>query len=354
MKSLATSTALHAVILTMGLWAFGEPRPLDLTQGESLPVTLVTMEEYSQAMIGAEDAPVAETSTPDPTQTPEQTPMPAENVGDNEVDLESPPRPVPAPRDTVQTATAEAPPPPAPQTPPTPEPEPQVEPEQPVEPQPPEPEAVAEPQPAEPAETAPEPEVIDEAALPAETPPEPQMPQMPQNVPVPQAKPTPPPAQRAAPRPVETRTTETANDDAEKEFDADEIAALLNRDASAGGGARRSTETANLGTTRQTGSKLSQSELDALRAQVSRCWSPPVGLADAGPLLITVTMQLDPTGQLMGMPQIVRGGGSSMVERAAGDAAVRAVRRCAPYSLPADKYDNWANVTMNFDPSQMF
>ena len=36
------------------------------------------------------------------------------------------------------------------------------------------------------------------------------------------------------------------------------------------------------------------------------------------------------------------------------EAAVRAVRRCAPYSLPAEKYDTWKDVTFNFDPSQMF
>ncbi len=54
------------------------------------------------------------------------------------------------------------------------------------------------------------------------------------------------------------------------------------------------------------------------------------------------------------MPEILSGGGSSMAERVASEAAVRAVRRCAPYNLPAEKYDTWAQVTVNFDPSQMF
>ena len=32
----------------------------------------------------------------------------------------------------------------------------------------------------------------------------------------------------------------------------------------------------------------------------------------------------------------------------------RAVSRCAPYNLPAEKYDAWADVIVNFDPSEMF
>jgi colicin import membrane protein len=28
--------------------------------------------------------------------------------------------------------------------------------------------------------------------------------------------------------------------------------------------------------------------------------------------------------------------------------------RCSPYTLPADKYDAWADVIVNFDPSEMF
>ena len=43
-----------------------------------------------------------------------------------------------------------------------------------------------------------------------------------------------------------------------------------------------------------------------------------------------------------------------MAERAAADAARRAVIRCAPFNAPADKYEAWADVQFNFDPSQMF
>ncbi|WP_185983320.1 hypothetical protein [Aureimonas mangrovi] len=360
MKAFTTSTILHTLLLTWGLWSFGQPRPLDMTQGESLPVSIVPVEEYSQAMVGEREAEMTDTPAPEPTEAPETLPMPAENVGENEVDLASPPRPETAPRERVQTATSEAPPPPPP---PAPEPEPVVEPAPEPEPAPPEPE-VAEPAPA----PAPEPEpVIDEAAPQvAEAEPEPQEAPAPQNVPLPQVRPVPP--VREAERPAETPPTppreqpareperETAESQAqeEPEFDADEIAALLNRESSAGGGAQRSQDQASLGATRNTGERLSQSELDALRGQIQRCWSPPAGVAEAGSLRISIQMSLDPSGQLQGMPQIVSGGGGSSIERIAGEAAVRAVRRCAPYNLPIEKYETWSQVQINFDPSEMF
>jgi len=69
---------------------------------------------------------------------------------------------------------------------------------------------------------------------------------------------------------------------------------------------------------------------------------------------VSVQFKLDRNGALDGSPQVIRGGGGGGVERAAAEAARRAVARCAPYNLPADKYDAWADVIVNFDPSEMF
>ncbi|MFD2236119.1 cell envelope integrity protein TolA [Aureimonas populi] len=357
MKPFVTSTVLHTALLTWGLWSFGQPAALDLTQGESLPVSIVPIEEYSASMVGESEAEMTDTPAPEPTQTPETLPMPAENIGENEVDLASPPRPETAPRDRVQTATAEAPPPPPP--PPAPEPEPTPEPEPEPEPAP---VPVPEPEVSEPA-PAPEP-MIDEAAPElAETPPEPEP--TPQNVPRPVTRPAPPvrtaeaprqtpPAEPARQTPREDSAPTQSQSEREPEFDADEIAALLDRQNSAGGGAQRSDAQASLGGTRNTGQRLSQSELDALRGQIARCWNPPAGVMEAGSLRVSIQMSLDQTGALQGMPQIVSGSGSSSAERAAGEAALRAVRRCAPYNLPIEKYETWSQVQINFDPSEMF
>lgn len=372
--AIVTSSVLHAAILSWGLWHFGQPTPLDMG-AEALPVSLVPIEEFSQATIGEKTAPVRDKPAPTPTKTPERTETQAVNAGDNSVDLDSAPQPKAAPRETVKTAAATTPPPPPP---PAKAPEPTPQPPEPK------PEPVTEPQPAEPTPPAEPQTEIDELAA-EQTQTQPAEPAPPRNVPVPQVKPKPPepvkvaeakptpeptPEEQKTPEPVKTaektpekpktpqkpketkKPTQQASD--EKEFDADEIAALLNKQDSAGGGAKRSTEQASLGAQKATGGTLSASEMDALRGQISRCWSPPAGAAEAGSFRVSISMQLDQSGELTGMPKIVSGGGSSMAERAASDAAVRAVRRCAPYNLPAEKYDTWAEVTVNFDPSQMF
>ncbi len=143
---------------------------------------------------------------------------------------------------------------------------------------------------------------------------------------------------------------------AEDEKLNDEIAkALINKDKASGGGAKRSASKEALGGKKATGgSKLSVSEMDALRGMIEKCWSPPTGINDAGALKITIKMSLNEAGEVDGQPKVVAGGGASGIERAAAEAARRAVLKCAPYNLPAEKYDAWSEVIVNFDPSEMF
>jgi colicin import membrane protein len=57
---------------------------------------------------------------------------------------------------------------------------------------------------------------------------------------------------------------------------------------------------------------------------------------------------------LEGRPEVVAGGAPSGPGRTAAESAVRAVQKCAPFNLSADKYDTWAEIVVNFDPSDMF
>ena len=94
--------------------------------------------------------------------------------------------------------------------------------------------------------------------------------------------------------------------------------------------------------------------MDRLRVQIQRGWNVPSGALDAEGLKVSVQFKLDPSGAIEGSPDIISGGGSAGVERAAAESARRAVLQCAPYNLPADKYDAWADVIVHFDPSEMF
>lgn len=94
--------------------------------------------------------------------------------------------------------------------------------------------------------------------------------------------------------------------------------------------------------------------MDALRQKLGGCWSIPAGVDDAAMLKVSVRFRLDRSGVLEGRPEIISGGASSGPGRTAAESAVRAVQKCAPFNLPADKYDSWSEVVVNFDPSEMF
>lgn len=346
---LSTSVVLHAALLGFGLLTLSAPSALEVADVEALPVDIIPVESITQIQKGDKKAPMAEKPAPVPTERPAIVPD-AEEIGDNQVDTKLPPTPEPTPR-PVETAAI-----PAPSPEPAPRPEEQAPPEAtPAESEPvPATEVTPEPQPR--TEVAPDPvakTIVSENAE-AETV------KLPENAPAPDARPQPPQAQTAK-APDRKKADEPAAKQAqrpqseEKQFDADQVAALLNKEKASGGGARRSQQEASLGGTKSTGgSKLSQSEMDALRGQVQRCWNIPAGAADGGNLKVSVQFKLDSSGAIEGSPQIIAGGGSSGVERAAAEAARRAVVRCSPYTLPAEKYDAWADVIVHFDPSEMF
>lgn len=346
---LSSSVVLHAALLGFGLLTLSAPSALEVADVEALPVDIIPVESITQIQKGDKKAPMAEKPAPLPTERPAIVPD-AEEIGDNQVDTKLPPTPEPTPR-PVETAAI-----PAPSPEPAPKPEEQAPPEAtPAESEPvPATEVTPEPQPR--TEVAPDPvaqTIVSENAE-AETV------KLPENAPAPDARPQPPQAQTAK-APDRKNTDEPAARQAqrpqseEKQFDADQVAALLNKEKASGGGARRSQQEASLGGTKSTGgSKLSQSEMDALRGQVQRCWNIPAGATDGGNLKVSVQFKLDSSGAIEGSPEIIAGGGSSGVERAAAEAARRAVVRCSPYTLPAEKYDAWADVIVHFDPSEMF
>ncbi|GLS30527.1 hypothetical protein SAMN04488498_103160 [Mesorhizobium albiziae] len=348
---LTTSVVMHATLLGFGLFSLSAPKAFEVSDVEALPVEIISITQIQQ---GDKKAPKAERPAPKPTTKPADVPD-AQKLGDNKLDTSAPPTPTPTPKE-VKAAAA---PPPAPEPLPQPadQPKPEPEPVKQAEPKPtPVPATEVTPQPQPKQEVKPDPVAETIVADNAEA----EAVKLPENAPSPAARPQPPKAETAkAPdrkdteKPAEKQAAKPKSE--EKDFNADEVAALLNKEKASGGGAKRSTDQAALGGDRTTGgSTLSQSEMDALRGQVQKCWNIPAGAADGGNLRVSVQFRLDRAGALEGSPEIISGGGASGVERAAAEAARRAVARCAPYNLPADKYDAWADVIVNFDPSEMF
>lgn len=117
-------------------------------------------------------------------------------------------------------------------------------------------------------------------------------------------------------------------------------------------------KTASLGTQAGSSQKLSPSMKDALigllQDQITRCYSAPPAVITSKVTDPMLNLQFNPDGSLSAEPRIVQAGNSSL-DRAVAEAAVRAVRRCAPYRVPAQfapYYDEWKNLLALFNPPQ--
>ena len=106
-----------------------------------------------------------------------------------------------------------------------------------------------------------------------------------------------------------------------------------------------------------TGPPLTSGEKDALRVAVSSCWN--VGSLSSDALLTTVVVKVDMTPDGKPVNSSIRmvssSGGSAGAANQAFEAARRAIIRCTRdgYALPAEKYGQWKEIEMTFNPERM-
>jgi colicin import membrane protein len=98
---------------------------------------------------------------------------------------------------------------------------------------------------------------------------------------------------------------------------------------------------------------LSQTEIDALRRRLAQCWNPPAGIADAGKLSVVIRVLFRKDGSVAAPPQTVAGPPSALGP-AMAESAKRAILSCQPFTMlnPAH-YEQWRDMEINFDPSEM-
>ncbi|MFP3944487.1 MAG: energy transducer TonB, partial [Alphaproteobacteria bacterium] len=222
-------------------------------------------------------------------------------------------------------------------------PEPKPEPE-PAEPEPAEPEPEPKPEPA--PEPKPEPEEEEEEE---ESKPEPEKPEPPKEEPPPEPKPEP---AKEEPR-EEPEEADPFNQMASvlKDKDPDKQQERVFHEE---GDAKPAGEFNVEGVGRQDG--MTVSTVDALKYQISPCWSVDAGAKNAGELAIGMVIEFNPDGTLrpgVNNPRIknqMRYATDSYF-RAAADRAVMAVRECEGdgYKIPP----GLSKLNVTFDPSEM-
>ncbi len=88
---------------------------------------------------------------------------------------------------------------------------------------------------------------------------------------------------------------------------------------------------------------------DVIASCLRKNWRMPA----EGPFVrVTILWRLERGGRLLGPPEIVDPQSSPEIIPSAR-AAMRAVRACEPFKLPAKRYDVWKVIIWDFDPTGM-
>lgn len=155
-----------------------------------------------------------------------------------------------------------------------------------------------------------------------------------------------PPARRpSAPRPTQ-QTTETAVTPPQEDSTVDDAAVQAALEAAL---SSASSEVPS-------GPPMSSGEKDALRLAVQNCWNVDPG-ARWAQTTVTVAMNMTQDGKVVSssLRMIASEGGDASTANAAFGAARRAILLCQKdgYPLPAEKYGQWKEIEMTFNPERM-
>ncbi len=99
--------------------------------------------------------------------------------------------------------------------------------------------------------------------------------------------------------------------------------------------------------------QLSQSEIDALRARISSCWSPPPGIDANSRVYVVLRVLFKTDGSMVQAPTLVEGSASALGP-ALAESAKRALLLCQPFTmLKPEHYDQWKDLELKFDPHEL-
>ena len=104
------------------------------------------------------------------------------------------------------------------------------------------------------------------------------------------------------------------------------------------------------------GTEMTVNEMDALQSAMYKCWRMPADAKNPEKLIVRLSVKILPDGyvqdvKIIDKAQQRRGDPGNPFWDVAEQRAVRAVSQCGPYDfLPAEKYSQWKDMTLNFRP----
>jgi colicin import membrane protein len=292
----------HGAVLLWALVSFA--RPLETKPNDTMPVDIISADEFSKMAAGVEKAPKQEAPKPVVEKIAEAKPV--EDLTAKIVEKKE-----------VVATTAETAPEPKPKQP---DPKPAAAPPQPKA----ESKAADKKEPEQKVDPIAEALKKDDAKKPDK-----------------KAETKPQPVQKPEPQ--------------QPKFDPRKVAALLDKRDSQRVAAAGATlnSTPALGAPTGLAARITQTELDALRARLMALWNPPAASRNVQELIVQVRIRLSPDGRVVGAPQVLNNGGNELFQ-AARDSALRAIYRGQPFDMlqPAH-YEIWKEMDITFDPRDL-
>jgi hypothetical protein len=311
----------HAAALLFGLMAISA-QPMEAPPVQALPVSFVSEKDFTQLTQGVKNAPQLK--------VPDVKPL-ADKVDETKPVEQLAPKVSTKPEITTPTAKPVSEAKPEPNSAPKPEQKPESKPEQKPEPK----QEVK-------TELKPAPKPPDKPDKPA--PPE-YRPDQIANL-----------LKKDAAKDAKREDTPTPAHDSTPKFDANQVAQLLDKREPQRqvATAQSINDTATLGAaTGAQNAQLSQSEIDALRARISSCWSPPPGIDANSRIYVVLRVLFKPDGSMVQAPVPVEGSASPLGP-ALAESAKRALLLCQPFTmLRPEHYDQWKDLELKFDPHEL-
>ena len=107
----------------------------------------------------------------------------------------------------------------------------------------------------------------------------------------------------------------------------------------------------------EVGEVLTATQIDLIRQAIRKCWHFPAGLKNAEDLIVDIEMELDQEGNVTKAKIVDTSRMNTDPDyRTAAENAYRAVLdpECNPLPLPKEKYEEWKNLELSFNPKEMF
>lgn len=107
----------------------------------------------------------------------------------------------------------------------------------------------------------------------------------------------------------------------------------------------------------EVGEVLTATQIDLIRQTIRKCWHFPAGLKNAEDLIVDIEMELDQDGNVTKAKIVDTSRMNTDPDyRTAAENAYRAVLdpECNPLPLPKEKYEEWKNLELSFNPKEMF